>query len=91
MVQGSNIKASAHAPVRSGTVLHPRNVTGPANCCLHLDCVLWRQSRCDRRLAGVEPAAFTSIVDGDAYVTIPQRAVWMTAPGQTGPYRWAMW
>ncbi len=31
------------------------------------------------------------LVDGGARLTIPSDAAWMTVPGQTGPYRWAMW
>jgi hypothetical protein len=133
VLQATQIEAQAHAPVRSGTVLNPGNVTGPANCSIHADCAAWLEARCDPRLAGVDPAAFTSIVDvralagsdrhihasgafgrwlsgsvyefwsarctrvgsvsveGGAAVTIPEDAVWMTAPGQTGPYHWELW
>lgn len=136
-------------PVRSGTVLNPANYTGPSSCGAAPDCVAWLGSRCDARLAGVDPAAFASIVDvralagsrrhieaegafgrwmsGATYefwsqdcrrvgyvlvdvaphdgpecrrstssqwrcdVTVPRTAAWMTVPGSTGPYQWALW
>lgn len=133
-------------PVRSGTVLNPANYTGASNCGAAPDCRVWLESRCDARLAGLDPAAFASIVDvrdlagsrrridaGGAFgrwmsgthyefwsrdcrrvgyvlvdfgsracrsstwsrwrcvVTVPSTAAWMTVPGQTGPYQWAMW
>ncbi len=120
-------------PVRSGTVLNPANYTGPSNCGLAPDCRVWLESRCDARLAGVDPAAFASIVDvralagsrrrieaegafgrwlsgakyefwsrdcrrvgyvlvnSAAHVTVPRAAAWMTVPGSTGPYQWALW
>jgi hypothetical protein len=129
----SPIDARAHGPVRSGTILNPGNLTGPTTCTVHADCRAWLESGCDHRLAGVEPAALTSIVDvhaiagtrrrihasgafgrwlssstyefwsdgctrvgwvfvdGGAVVTIPDDAMWMTAPGQTGPYHWELW
>lgn len=136
-------------PIRSGTVLNPANYTGPSNCGAAPDCRTWLESRCNARLAGVDPAAFASIVDvralagsrrrieaegafgawmsGAKYefwsrdcrrvgyvlvdrapygstecrhstwsewrcdVTIPRAAAWMTVPGSTGPYQWALW
>ncbi len=55
--------ARARGPVRSGSVLNPANFTGQVRCHDHPDCTTWLASRCDQRLAGAEPAAFTSIVN----------------------------
>jgi hypothetical protein len=67
---------SSGEPVRSGTILNAANQTGPASCELWPDCQAWRVSHCDPNLAGINPAAFTSIVDvrslrgSDRHITI---------------------
>lgn len=50
--------------VRAGTIVGSNTLAlGSTSCGTSPDCVAWRASGCSRQLAGVDPAAFTSIVD----------------------------
>jgi hypothetical protein len=52
------------APVRSGLILTAYlGPTAPSPCSLIPDCAAWLASNCDERLAGLDPAVSTSIVD----------------------------
>jgi hypothetical protein len=51
-------------PIRSGSVAGGPIDTGPSTSCeVAADCRVWLESGCDAHLAGLDPAAQTSIVD----------------------------